>query len=109
MRWSYRAKWKRFTSWAQQRGAFPKNVGTPLLLDYLLSLKASGLTLNSIKVHVAAIGALHPPVFITSDKPNLPLTTRVWKGLLQTYPAIHPIAPQRDLNLVVWVFEEITI
>lgn len=49
MRCFYRVKRKHFTSCAQQNWLSLKEVDIPLLLDYLLSLKMSGLTLNSLK------------------------------------------------------------
>lgn len=56
-RWSYQVKGKHFTFWAQQKTIAPGVAGIPLFLDYLLSLKAAGLALSSIKMHIAAISA----------------------------------------------------
>lgn len=79
-------------------GLAPEDMDIPFLLDYLLSTKVSELTLNFIKVHIAAISALHSPVKGHSVFTH-PLTTIFWKGLLQTYSPIQTITPPLQSQL----------
>lgn len=95
-RYFYWAKWKRFASWTQWKVLSPEEVDISLLLDYFLSLKISGLALNSLKVHIVAVNAFHPPMEGHSVFMH-PLTTRFREDLLKTFP---PIAPLWDFNLV---------
>lgn len=89
----------RFASWAQEQGLAPKAVDIPMLLDYFLYLKASGLALNSIRVHAVAFSAFHLPVEEHSIF-TPPLTAQFWKSLVNKYLPIQPITPQWDLSLV---------
>lgn len=64
------------------------------ILDYLLHLKQQSLALSSIKVHLAAISAFHPPV---QGKSVFSHEMTIWflKGLERLYPQVS----QWDLNL----------
>lgn len=56
------AKWKYFSIWSSSRDCAPLQVSALMILDCLLSWKQLGLSINSIKVHLAAISAFYPPL-----------------------------------------------
>ncbi|CAM2102598.1 unnamed protein product [Caretta caretta] len=58
---TYVAKWKRFTCWASDPHIQAEEAPLQDILDYLLHLKLQGLSLSSVKVHLAAISVFHPP------------------------------------------------
>lgn len=60
MRACYAAKWKCFISWAQRYHFLLHAVSVPIILDYLLELKNSGLMLSSSHVHLLALSAFLP-------------------------------------------------
>lgn len=71
--------------WAQQKLVFPEDEDIHLILNYLLSSKTVGLSINSLRVHLVAIHMYHPfshgySIFIH------PLTTIFLKGLIRTFP-----------------------
>lgn len=57
---TYLQKWKRFLLWCQPKQLTAVTVPLPLILDYVLELKESDLSISSIKVHLVAITAFHP-------------------------------------------------
>ncbi|XP_043366177.1 uncharacterized protein LOC122459219 [Dermochelys coriacea] len=59
---TYLGKWKCFSIWASQCTLSPSQSSLQSILVCLLHLKQQGLALISIKVHLAAISAFHPPV-----------------------------------------------
>uniref|UniRef100_K7F170 Core-binding (CB) domain-containing protein n=1 Tax=Pelodiscus sinensis TaxID=13735 RepID=K7F170_PELSI len=97
---TYRYKWTRFSQWYAQTHASPPHLApVHTLLDYLLSLKHSGLALSTIKVHAAAIAAFHRSEQGTSFLAD-PLTKLFFKGLQNTFPPVWPPVPIWDLNHV---------
>nr|XP_014433438.1 uncharacterized protein LOC106732612 [Pelodiscus sinensis] len=55
------------------------------ILDYIMDLKASGLSISSLRVHLSAIAAFHTSVDGFSIF-NHPITKRFLKGLQNVYP-----------------------
>ncbi|XP_043395022.1 uncharacterized protein LOC122464389 [Chelonia mydas] len=85
--------------WAADQGVSPVAAPIQLILDYLLHLRAQGLVPSSVKVHLAAISAFHPPVqghtvFFHA------MTGQFLKGLDRLFPYSRPPVPQWELNLV---------
>ncbi|XP_026502484.1 PH domain leucine-rich repeat-containing protein phosphatase 2-like, partial [Terrapene carolina triunguis] len=56
---TYLQKWKGFRIWGQSKDVIPNSATLLVILDSLLSLKKSGLSISSLKVHLAAIAAFH--------------------------------------------------
>lgn len=56
---TYLQKWKTFQHWCVQQQFLPVNSSLFAILDYLLELKKSGLSMSSIRVHLAVIIAFH--------------------------------------------------
>ncbi|XP_042329867.1 uncharacterized protein LOC121933953 [Sceloporus undulatus] len=52
---SYASKWNRFTRFLASRQLSPTQVTTPVVLDFLMSLIDSGLSLTSVKCYLSAI------------------------------------------------------
>lgn len=50
---TYLAKWKQFACWALDQNLLLKKASFQSILDYLLHLKLQGLSLSSVKVHMA--------------------------------------------------------
>lgn len=70
----------------------------PLMLEYLLELKSSGLAMSSIKVHLAAIFAFHQEMGGTSAFVHS--TTKCFlKSLLKVYPEVRQPMLAWDLNM----------
>lgn len=71
----------------------------PIVLDYFLELKNSGLSLSSIRVHLEAVNAFQDKIdgFLT-------FTHLIMKcflvGLQNLYPKVHSPTSTWDLNLV---------
>lgn len=89
-----------FLSLSPAEACTSKGSGYFAILDYLLTLKMTGLSLSSLQIYLAAISACHLPsgysIFIH------PVTAQFLKGLLRTFqPANKPI-PHWDFNLVLW-------
>lgn len=99
---TYLAKWKCFSIWSGQRGHNLLVVPIPIVLDYLLHLRHLGLSLSSIRVHLAAISAFHPGERGASVFVN-PLVGRFLKGMDRLFPHVSPPTPAWDLNLVLSV------
>lgn len=102
MRETYMQKWKQFHSWTNQQALSPSKSRLSHIFDYLLSLKTSGLSLSSIKVHLAAIIAFH----LSVDEVSVfvyPMMSRFIKGFTNFFPHIRdPVVPW-DLNLILSV------
>lgn len=77
---TYMAKWKRFSTWAEQQGQAPLLTPVPFILDYLLHLEQQGLSLFSVRAHLDAISAFHPGADSFSVFTN-PLVSRFLRGL----------------------------
>lgn len=56
---AYTQKWKRFDKWCQAKLTNTSSAPLPRVLEHLLKLKTSGLSMSSIKAHLTAISALH--------------------------------------------------
>lgn len=90
---SYLAKRKRFSDWALNHGLPPLRASIQSILDYLLYLKQKGLAISSIKVHLAAISAFHPPIQGSSVFSHY-MMGRFLKGLERLFPQVHnPLPP----------------
>uniref|UniRef100_A0A8C8SNR7 Catenin alpha-1 n=1 Tax=Pelusios castaneus TaxID=367368 RepID=A0A8C8SNR7_9SAUR len=76
------------------------------ILDYLLHLKHEGLSTSSLKVHLAAISALHPPIEGSSVFSNA-MVGRFLKGIAKRFHQIIEPVQQWDLNLVLRTPEEL--
>lgn len=61
---SYKLKWARFCHWLGETHTSPTSVGLPVVFDFLLYLKDSGLSISSLRVYLAALSAYHIKVFI---------------------------------------------
>lgn len=95
----YDLKWTRLIRWICE-----KHIDLPLasiqdILEYLLHLKLSGLSISSLKVHLTAIMAHH---ILIDNRPILAhsIVKKCMKGLVNMYPAIKDPVPTWDLNLV---------
>lgn len=64
---------------------FPTNLPDIHVLDYLLSLKSSGWSINFLKIHLAAISMFHLPVD-TYSVFSYPVSTNFQKGLIKIFP-----------------------
>lgn len=71
---TYAAKWKMFSAWAELSTTHQlstKNIAIRHMIDYLLHLKSAGLSHSSIRVHLASISAINPPIDGFSDFSSL--------------------------------------
>ncbi|XP_074872927.1 uncharacterized protein LOC142024640 isoform X2 [Carettochelys insculpta] len=96
---TYAQKRKRFISWCSSKQLVPQGVPITAILEYLLELKQDGLSLSSLKVHLAAISAFQhkeegPTIFAH------PMVTRFLKGQVNLYPPRKPLSPSWSLDLV---------
>nr|XP_025044009.1 uncharacterized protein LOC112546943 [Pelodiscus sinensis] len=96
---TYQQKWTRFCHWCQRAKVEPCASPLNTILDYILDLKASGLSISSLRVHLSAIAAFHTSVDGFSIF-NHPITKRFLKGLQNVYPPHKAPSPLWDLNLV---------
>lgn len=90
----YLATWKHFSS-----SLSPESSRIHVILEYLLTLNISSLSISSLWVHLATISTFHHPVenhtiFIH------PVMKRFLKGVLRTFPPVVRPTSQRDLNLI---------
>lgn len=92
-------KWKKFIHWCSHCYFWLELVPLFLILDYLLDLKTSRLSINSVKVHLAATSAFHPPIKRVSIFARL-ISSRIIKGLHNLFPHIRHPTLSWDLNLV---------
>lgn len=92
-------KWKRFSLWYQQRHLSPEVSGIPLILEYLLSWKGSGLSISSLWVHLGAINAFHLPGENSSFF-TYPTTVKFLKGMIRTFLKVLKPMSSWDLSLV---------
>lgn len=95
----YLTKWQRFLEWSRCHYPSLDTVTIPVVLDYLLAFKTSGLAISSIRVHLAALTAFLPPVEGTSIFTH-PTTVCFMKGLLSTFPPVVKLLSPWDLHLV---------
>lgn len=96
---NYLQKWKCFQIWGSQCSISPADSSLLSILDCLLNLKSLGVSLNSIKVQLVTIIALHMPVkgFSVFTHPQLQNVSRgSWTSFLQCGTP----SPSWDLNLV---------
>nr|XP_014426272.1 uncharacterized protein LOC106731592 [Pelodiscus sinensis] len=80
-----------------QRALNPLLSPLHVLLDYILQLQVAGLSISSLRVHVAAIAAFHGPVegrLVFS----YPMVTRFLKGLTNLNPPRRPPPPAWNLD-----------
>nr|XP_014431927.1 uncharacterized protein LOC106732414 [Pelodiscus sinensis]XP_025043439.1 uncharacterized protein LOC106732414 [Pelodiscus sinensis]XP_025043440.1 uncharacterized protein LOC106732414 [Pelodiscus sinensis] len=96
---AYLHKWKRFSSWCANTGDSLASAPIHLILDYLMHLKDSSLSLASIRVHVAAVTAFYHPVqgYLLFSHP---MTKRFMKGITNLFPHHTRPADPWDLELV---------
>ncbi|KAJ7308476.1 hypothetical protein JRQ81_009027 [Phrynocephalus forsythii] len=95
----YHYKWRRFLFYVADKGIDPINPSLTWILQYLLHLKRSGLTLSSLRVHLSAIVAHQPPVSPASSFFRHPWLKHFLRGLKYTFPDRKPIPPQWSLSL----------
>ncbi|XP_074849028.1 uncharacterized protein LOC142012530 isoform X1 [Carettochelys insculpta] len=79
--------------------ASPLSVPIPVILEYLLDLKRGGLSLSSLKVHLAAISAFRHEEEGHTVFVHL-MVTRFLKGFVNLYPPRKPLPPSWNLDLV---------
>lgn len=96
---SYSYKWKRFLAFFSSRGGRPREAALSDILEFLLSLRDSGLSHSSIRVYFTAISA-HPPGVDSSPIFSHPLVKRFLRGLMHFYPPVRSPPPVWDLPLV---------
>nr|XP_025033567.1 uncharacterized protein LOC112543511 [Pelodiscus sinensis] len=96
---TYLAKWRRFSDWCIQNNIHPLSSPLQNVLDYILDLRESGLTLSSLRVHLAAISAFHQPVGGSALFSHA-ITKRFLKGLQNLYPPRSAPSPSWNLDLV---------
>lgn len=92
-------KWKRFQIWGDSKQVTPTSSSLPLIVDYILDLKKTGLSLSSVKVHLAAITAFHRKIEGYSIFAH-PTTKRFLKSMSNLFPQIRHPTSAWDLNLV---------
>lgn len=96
---TYLAKWSRFTHWCDTKGLNPSVSPLHAVLDYVLHLHTSGISIPSLKVHLAVITAFHRPINGRSVFAH-PITKRFLKGLHNLNPPHRPSPPVWNLNLM---------
>lgn len=90
--------------WKDSKSGVTQNITSmsspfPLVLDYILDLKKSGLFLNSVKVHLVAITAFHHKIDDYSVF-TYPTMKRFLKGTGNLFSQIRCPTPTWNLNLV---------
>ncbi|KAM7152738.1 uncharacterized protein RBU57_012764 [Macrochelys suwanniensis] len=88
-RHAYLGKWSQFSRWAAERGVSLVAALIQLILDYFLNLRAQGLMPSSVKVHLVAISAFHPPVQGHKVFSHA-MTGRFLKGVDRHFPNARP-------------------
>ncbi|XP_075772102.1 uncharacterized protein LOC142824233 [Pelodiscus sinensis] len=96
---SYVAKWKRFVVWCGENDTQPHSAPMHTILDYILSLHQSGLSMSTLRVHLSAITAFHSTIGGHSVFTH-PMTKRLLKGIANLKPPRRPIPPSWNLDLV---------
>ncbi|KAF7236420.1 Cysteine-rich venom protein 2, partial [Varanus komodoensis] len=96
---SYKAKWKRFSAFAESRSFSPILSSIQQILQFLLELHHSRLKLSSIKVYTAAI-AYYRGLVDGSPLFSHPILKRFLKGRYNLNPSIRPVMPTRSLSVV---------
>lgn len=101
---SYNLKWSRFCKWVGDKTQDPTRASLNLILDFLIHLHDSGLSLSSLRVYLAALSAYHTKIDSFSLFSH-PTTKRFLRGMYNAHPPPRPPPPQRraqpwDLLLV---------
>uniref|UniRef100_K7EYP5 Core-binding (CB) domain-containing protein n=1 Tax=Pelodiscus sinensis TaxID=13735 RepID=K7EYP5_PELSI len=96
---TYLSKWTQFVHWATSRNIRPQDAPFPDVLEYLLHLRQSHLSLSSIRVHLAAIATFHATVEDTTVFAH-PVTKQFLKGLQALYPEVALPQESWELHLV---------
>lgn len=99
LEWSgYSSKWKQFSLWTVQHFLGPNEALMPMILDYILHLKQTGLALSSLKFHHAAVSVSHAPLqsylvfsqLIVSRFLNGLCKTAAWSQCKDIGKTVHP-------------------
>nr|XP_025038502.1 uncharacterized protein LOC112545154 [Pelodiscus sinensis] len=96
---TYLSKWSRFTRWHAPKDLDPLISPLNVVLEYILQLQATGLSISSLRVHAAAIAAFHHHIEGKSVFFH-PMMTRFFKGLINLNLPYRPPPPAWSLDLV---------
>lgn len=94
---TYTAKW--LLSWVESPNSSPNCKEIRYVVDYLLHLKSSDLSISSVRSHVASISAEHSQ-WISYLSLHILLVSRFLKCFINMHPSISILVSSWDPNLV---------
>nr|XP_008107943.1 PREDICTED: inositol hexakisphosphate kinase 3 isoform X1 [Anolis carolinensis]XP_008107944.1 PREDICTED: inositol hexakisphosphate kinase 3 isoform X1 [Anolis carolinensis]XP_016848789.1 PREDICTED: inositol hexakisphosphate kinase 3 isoform X1 [Anolis carolinensis] len=96
---AYKYKWEMFTKFVEPMGLDPVSAPPPVLLDFLVHLARTGLSLTSLKCYVAALSWYRKGPSGQSCFQD-PLVKLFFKGFKNLHPPVTPPPPAWSLELV---------